>query len=38
MKSSNDGPFSRAEANEGFVGAENEVAVAKERMVILQDR
>jgi hypothetical protein len=36
MKSSNDGPLSRVEANEGLVGA-GEV-VANERMAILEDR
>lgn len=37
MKSSNDGPLSRVEANEGFVGAEAEATVASERMAILWD-
>ena len=36
IKSSNDGPSSRVEVNEGFVGAEAE-AVANERMAILED-
>ena len=38
MKSSNDGPSSRVEENEGFVDAEAEAAVANERMAILHDR
>lgn len=38
MKSSNDGPLSRVEANEVLVGAEAGAAVASERMAVLQDR
>jgi hypothetical protein len=40
MNSSNDGPLSRVEANEGFVeaGVEAGEAVANERMAILEDR
>jgi len=37
IKSSNDGPFSRVEANEGFVEVEAGEAVANERTAILQD-
>lgn len=38
MKSSNDGPPSRVEVNEDFVGAEAEEAVANERIAILEVR
>ena len=39
IKSSNEGPPSRVEVNEGFAGAEAEAveAVANERMAILED-
>jgi hypothetical protein len=38
IKSSNDGPFSRVEVNEGFAGAGAVEAVANERTAILKDR
>ena len=38
MKSSNDGPSSRVELNEGLVEVEAEDAVANERTAILEDR
>ena len=37
-KSSNDGPLSRVEVNEGFVEVEVGEAVANERTAILEDR